>query len=841
MVLWNTTKQRKLAARCRERMKAAALLAACAMALSGCVAGKLDRSATDVQTDLPTDDSALHARISRTAYDIPHIEANDWAGLGYGYGYAQATDDLCTLADGFVTWRGERSRYFGPAAQAKAYSTIGRPANIDTDFYFRFLVDDTALATFEKQQSGEAQALARGFAAGYDRYLRELGEGAHAGAHAACRGQAWVKPIDTRDIYRRMLAAMYAGGYARFVHAIANAQPPAAPADASKPAVSLNGKPQQVTSLPYLQAGGGAGIGSNAMAFGGDATGTPHGLLFGNPHWFWRGPDRFYQAQLTIPGKLDVSGASFLGTPVIMIGFNQNVAWSLTVSTARRFGLFRLALAPGRPDTYLVDGKAETMQRVPITIQVRAADGTLQPITRTLYRTRFGPLIDLSGFSPALAANSASAFAIRDVNETNAQTFDTFLRWDRAASLEDFIAITRDDASMPWVNTLAVGRNDRRAWYADIGAIPNVPPALSAQCTVQPVAAALAQKARGVPVLDGSRSACNWSGANGKLPLANMPSLARGDYVANMNNTYALANPAQPLAGYGAIFDTQEEMTLRAQLGLQMIRARLDGRDGYPGRLADSASVRQMVLNSRALSAERFKSDVLAAACGETGGGSSTPSTSSADASETLASACKALREWDDTGNPHARGANLWDVFWTHLQHEKSGWSYRVPVSAADPLNTPRGLSFEGTTARDLLLTAADDLHRAGLAPDSPRGAALYATRDGARVPLFGGCTAQGYFTAACSQEKIDSPEGFSLDGNPNGNTYMQVVGFDDSGPQAYTFLATSQSDDPASGHESDYTRRYASKAWLKVPFTRAEIEADPALRVTVLDGPVPP
>lgn len=833
MVLWNTTKQRRLTACCRERMKTTALLAAAAMVLAGCAAGTRDKAATEVQVD----DVALHARISRTAYDVPHIEANDWAGLGYGYGYAQATDDLCTLADGFVTWRGERSRYFGPAAQATAYSTLGRPANIDTDFYFRFLVDDTALATFEKQQSGEAQALARGFAAGYDRYLRELGEGAHAGAHAACRGQSWVKPIEARDIYRRMLAAMYAGGYARFVHAIANAQPPAASAEPSKPAVSLNGEPQQLTSLPYLQAGGGAGIGSNAMAFGGDATGTPHGLLFGNPHWFWRGPDRFYQAQLTIPGKLDVSGASFLGTPVIMIGFNQNVAWSLTVSSARRFGLFRLALAPGRPDAYLVDGKAETMQRVPVTIQVRVADGTLQPITRTLYRTRFGPLIDLSGFSPALAANSASAFAIRDVNETNAQTFDTFLRWDRADSLEKFMAITRDDASMPWVNTLAVGRNDRRAWYADIGAIPNVPPALSARCTVQPVAAALAQKARGVPVLDGSRSACNWSGVNGKLPLANMPNLTRGDYVANMNNTYALANPAQPLAGYGAIFDTQEEMSLRAQLGLQMIRARLDGRDGYPGHLADSASVREMVLNSRALSAERFKSDLLAAACGETGADSPT---SSAAASETLASACKALREWDDTGNPQARGANLWDVFWSDLQHAKSGWSYRVPASAADPLNTPRGLSFEGSTARDLLLKAADDLRHAGLAPDSPRGAALYATRDGVRVPLFGGCTAQGYFTAACSQEKIDSPEGFSLDGNPNGNSYMQVVGFDDNGPQAYTFLTTSQSDDPTSGHDGDYTRRYASKAWLKVPFTRAEIEADPALRVTVLDGPTP-
>ena len=35
---------------------------------------------------------------------------------------------------------------------------------------------------------------------------------------------------------------------------------------------------------------------------------TTRSLLFGNPHWFWRGPDRFYQAQLTIPGSRERGG-----------------------------------------------------------------------------------------------------------------------------------------------------------------------------------------------------------------------------------------------------------------------------------------------------------------------------------------------------------------------------------------------------------------------------------------------------------------------------------------------------------------------------------------------------
>src|SRR5882672_1961696 len=45
------------------------------------------------------------AAIRRTAYDIPHVLAHDYGGLGFGYGYAFAQDNLCVLADLVVTLR----------------------------------------------------------------------------------------------------------------------------------------------------------------------------------------------------------------------------------------------------------------------------------------------------------------------------------------------------------------------------------------------------------------------------------------------------------------------------------------------------------------------------------------------------------------------------------------------------------------------------------------------------------------------------------------------------------------------------------------------------------------
>ena len=60
-------------------------------------------------------------------------------------------------------------------------------------------------------------------------------------------------------------------------------------------------------------------------------------MLLADPHFPWVGAERFYQFQPTLPGKLNVQGASLHGIPVVNIGFNDHVAWSHTVSTAWRF------------------------------------------------------------------------------------------------------------------------------------------------------------------------------------------------------------------------------------------------------------------------------------------------------------------------------------------------------------------------------------------------------------------------------------------------------------------------------------------------------------------------
>ena len=58
-----------------------------------------------------------------------------------------------------------------------------------------------------------------------------------------------------------------------------------------------------------------------------------------------------------------------------------------------------------------------------------------------------------------------------------------------------------------WVNTIVADKQGN-ALYADIGAVPNVSDALAAKCNAAVGAGTF--KLLGLPILDGSRSACNW-------------------------------------------------------------------------------------------------------------------------------------------------------------------------------------------------------------------------------------------------------------------------------------------------------------------------------------------
>jgi acyl-homoserine-lactone acylase len=345
-----------------------------------------------------------------------------------------------------------------------------------------------------------------------------------------CRGKAWVGPITALDVWSGIYDLNTLEGTGRFRQAIVSARPAAgAPA------------PRQSPNIPPARPDR---TGSNGWALGRDATRDHNGMLLANPHWPWTGYARYYQVQLTIPGVLDVAGASVSGTPVVEIGHTQGVAWTHTTSTARRHTLFQLDLVPGKPTSYLVDGRAERMTRQKVTVTVRGADGELSTVTRTLYRSRYGPVL-------AIGWTARTAFALRDVSAGNLRSMNEWLAMGRSQSIAQLRAAQDTYQGNPFTNTIAVDAGGT-THFADASVVPHVTDAKAKRCIDGAQGKALYPE---VFVLDGSRSACNWGGDRGAIQRGifaprHVPRLTRTDYVANSNQSPWLTNPAAPITGY---------------------------------------------------------------------------------------------------------------------------------------------------------------------------------------------------------------------------------------------------------------------------------------------------
>lgn len=78
---------------------------------------------------------------------------------------------------------------------------------------------------------------------------------------------------------------------------------------------------------------------SNEIVVAGNRTTTGHPILMGGPVLGFSLPAIWFQVQLVAPG-VDVYGVVLPGAPAVIIGFNQNIAWSLTDTQAISSGTF---------------------------------------------------------------------------------------------------------------------------------------------------------------------------------------------------------------------------------------------------------------------------------------------------------------------------------------------------------------------------------------------------------------------------------------------------------------------------------------------------------------------
>jgi acyl-homoserine-lactone acylase len=770
--------------------------------------------------------------IRRTAHGVPHIQAMSYRGLGYGYGHAFARDNICTIAEDYVTVNAERSRWFGPRGTSRRLA--GSSRNRDSDLFWRRVIDSGVVERLlarrpPRGQSVAARDLLRGYVSGYNAYLRRVG-GARGVPDPTCRGRSWVRPITTATAYRRVFQLAMATSTDGLIQEIARAQPPrrGQRPSARRAADGFAGAPAPILHSPTG--------GSNAIAVGRDGTrDRRHGLLLGNPHLPWEGTDRFYQAHLTIPGRLDVQGVSLYGVPAIQIGHTRAVAWSHTTAPGLAFTLYRLKLARGSPTSYVVDGRRERMTSRRVTVQVRGRDGRLRPYRRRLWSTRWGPVVTGGPRLGNLRWTSTRAFAVADAAARNVQSLDTWLAMSRAGSAAGVLRALRRWQGVPWNDTLVADRGGR-ALFADVRVAPDVSDALAKRCNVDVGQGPYA--ATGLAVLDGSRSACRWGTDRravepGRLAPARQPHLFRRDYVTNSNDSYWLSNPHRPLEGFPRIQgDERTQRSLRTRIGLLMTQARVDGTDRLGPAGFTRADMEQLVFANRQYAGELTR-DALVATCRALPGGLAP---TSQGATVAVGPACDVLARWDLRENLDSRGAILFRRFWDNLSqaNEPDSWWAR-PFDRLDPVNTPNTLSAAQPGVKIALGNAIADLNGANVALDASVGDVQHIVRGGRRIAIHGGPgDPHGQLNAI--ESAFVPGKGFGE--VAGGSSYVQVVTWNNGRcPDAATILTYSQSANPRSPFFADQGPLFSRKQWVPVRFCRRDVVRH-ALSTTVLRAP---
>jgi acyl-homoserine-lactone acylase len=758
------------------------------------------------------------ATVTRDSAGIPHIRASDFGSLGYGQGYAFAQDNLCTLADAIVTVRAQRSRFFGPNALSYSYAAGVSDPNIKSDFFWQSIRTSGLIRRLLgghglNSPRREIRSLYAGFAAGYNAFLRsgKLRD-------PRCKGKPWVTPITMTDLWLRGIQIATFASSSQFISALVDAQPPAAGAlaagarSAVRPDIEGLRRTLGDVTDPTL--------GSNAIGLGSQGTQTRDGMLLANPHFPWRGPERFWMAQLTVPGSYDVLGGTLHGFPLIGIGFNRHMAWTHTVSTSRRFTVFQLKLAPGDPTSYIVDGKTYRMGTRTVTVAGRR---------HTFYTTRYGTVFNLA--QAGFIWTRDTAYALGDaVLERGGRTVNEYLAMGRASSVRRLLAVLERYAAIPAFNTVAAD-DTGTALYGDIGATPNVTQQKIDQCTPDGAAKLVFAAAR-VITLDGSRSSCNWgtdrgAPAGGLFAGIHLPHLIRRDYVENSNDSYWLANPAHPLRAFSPIVGlTRTAQGLRTRLGNQMIAARLAGRDGLGRPRFSIATLQRMWQNDRSLAAELLL-DPLVAAC------RANPQVTMADgATVDVSQACGALAGYDKTGNLDAKGGWLFSE-WFRRAPTSTLWA--TPFDPARPLDTPSGLNTANPANLQALGAAVSNLRANGIPLDAPYRNVQHATRGSLKVPIHG-CSS-GCFQNIAASSGLPAAQNAPYGEVYTGSSLVMTTELTRRGPRAQGILTFSQAEDPTSPWFANLTKLFSRKRWVPLRYTPAALRRDSGSRTLNLAG----
>ena len=529
---------------------------------------------------------ASQVTIRRDRFGVPHILAENEEAASFGMGYAQAEDHAVEVARRYVSARGEEAKHLG--------------SGVESDFRMkRFGNYEGARKNFHRL-GPLFQRMMNAHASGFNYYVEKH----------RLELPSWIPVFDGVDVLARSRAEVM-----RFA--------------------------LREDLAPPLS-------GSNMWAIAGVRTASGNPILLGNPHQPCSA--LFWEAHITVPGKVNFFGATYAGVPVLRHGFNERLGWTHTVNYPDLHDTYALPLDPHKPDHYLFDGQSLPLTQKVISVQVKDA----KTETRVYWESHMGPVLRRT-HDQAVTMKSSLLDAFR--------YFETWYAMNKAKNFQEFRSILAMNL-LPMFN-LAYADAAGNIFYLWNGAVPK-------------------------RLDDGTDYRRDLPGESGKYvwrelhKLEELPQLFNpsGGYVQNCNDPpwyTSLRNLLDPRK-YPSYFEPGRELRLRTQMSLEM----LESQEKFS--LDD---VRKLKFNTKMLLADRVKPDLVKHA-------RQTPNRSAE-----LDRALAVIEAWDNHTAPASKGGVLFQRFWdTYRQAQRQ--PFAVAWDPKNPARTPSGLSDPALAVKHL-------------------------------------------------------------------------------------------------------------------------------------------
>jgi penicillin amidase len=410
--------------------------------------------------------------VCRDDFGRPHIFADTNRGLFEAYGYVVAQDRLWQLELNRRAARGRLAELFGPGsipadtvARVTGYTDAELDAQFDSldpeiqEIFIAFrdginrYVNEVVAADPLNQLPFEFHALGIGLPAPWS--LRD--SVAFGGFMVRRFGEIGGRELTNQTVLNALIARHgQADGYAIFndLRWINDPDAPVTvPADESRAAHLARETSRRTASLNSAQLVGASEnwsnivdpdealriwqslgvptkLGSYAWVVSPEQSFEGGAMLYGGPQMGFSAPEVLHEVQLTGGNGFNVTGMAFAGIPAVLIGRNDQIAWTSTTATGDNVDTYIETLCDNG-NGYVFDGACIAFEERFETIIVRGAD----PLPLLVRRSVHGPVVSES---PGFRATQKRAHWMREL-----ETAAPFLTFDRAANLEEFDAAVR--------------------------------------------------------------------------------------------------------------------------------------------------------------------------------------------------------------------------------------------------------------------------------------------------------------------------------------------------------------------------------------------------------------